>query len=82
MTTHVLPPVRCGDLLQLRDEDYLFGRGDIWLRVLTVYEIRTVRGKPWIFLRGRTIWAPRAAKPEHDVLVKSEAMLTSRRRSS
>ncbi len=80
MTTQVLPPVRPGDLLQLRDEDRLFGQGDIWLRVLTVYEIRSVRGKPWIFLRGRTVWAPRAAKPERDVLVKSEVMLTNRRR--
>jgi hypothetical protein len=81
MTVRVLPPVRPGDLLQLRDEDYLFGEGDVWLRVLTVYEIRSVRGQPWIFLRGRTLWAPRIAKGECDVLVKSQAMLTRRRRA-
>jgi hypothetical protein len=81
VTVRVLPPVRPGDLLQLRDEDYLFGEGAIWLRVLTVYEIRSVRGQPWIFLRGRTLWAPRIAKGECDVLVKSQAMLTRRSRA-
>jgi hypothetical protein len=80
MTSTVLPPVRRGDLLMLRDEDYLFGRGEVWLRVVTVYEIRWVRGEPWIFLRGRTVWAPRAAKHERDVLVRGEAMRTRRRR--
>lgn len=80
MTVTALPPVRRGDLLMLTDEDYLFGRGDVWLRVLEVYEIRWVRGEPWIFLRGRTIWAPRAAIRERDVLVRGEAMLTKRRR--
>lgn len=74
MTATVLPPVRQGDLLMLRDEDYLFGQGEVWLRVVTVYEIRWVRGEPWIFLSGRTVWAPRAARRERDVLVKSEAM--------
>jgi hypothetical protein len=80
MTVVALPPVREGDLLMLADEDYLFAQGDVWLRVVAVYEIRSVRGEPWIFLRGRTIWAPRAAKRERDVLVRSDAMLTKRRR--
>ncbi len=82
MTATVLPPVRQGDLLMLRDEDYLFGRGEVWLRVLTVYEIRWLRGQPWIFLRGRTVWAPRATKHERDVLVRGEAIRTKRRRPS
>jgi hypothetical protein len=76
----VLPPVRVGDLLMLRDEDYLFGEGEVWLRVTALWDIRCVRGEPWFFLRGRTIWAPRAARRERDVLVKSAAMLTRRRR--
>jgi hypothetical protein len=80
MKVTALPPVREGDLLMLADEDYLFGRGDIWMRVVAIYEIRWVRGEPWFFLRGRTIWAPRATKRERDVLVRSEAMLTKRRR--
>jgi len=78
----VLPPIRAGDLLMLRDEDYLFGRGEVWMRVLTVYEVRWVRGEPWIFLRGRVLWARIASWRQGDVLVRSEAILTRRRRGS
>lgn len=81
MTVAVLPPVREGDLLMLRDEDYLFGRGEIWMRVVVVYDIRWVRGQPWIFLRGRTVWAPQATWRERDVLVTSEAIRMRRRRA-
>ena len=80
MIPAVLTPVRTGDLLMLRDEDYLFGHGDIWLRVLAVHDIRWVRAEPWIFLRGRTVWAAHATRRERDLLVRSEAMRTRRRR--
>jgi hypothetical protein len=80
MTVTVPPPIRQGDLLMLRDEDYLFGRGEVWLRVVVVYDIRWVRGEPWIFLRGRTVWAPSATRRERDVLVRSEAVRLRRRR--
>jgi hypothetical protein len=80
MTTYLLPPVRRGDLLLLRDEDYLFGQGAIWLRVVQVHEIRWVRGQSWVFLRGRPVWAERAARRSCDVLVKPEAIRTRRRR--
>ena len=82
MTPTALPPVRKGDLLLLRDQDYLFGRGDVSLVVVAVHEVRWLRGKPWIFLRGRPVGARRADAREGDVLVKSEAMRTRRRRGS
>jgi hypothetical protein len=81
MNLMLLPPVREGDLLMLRDEDYLFGRGEVWLRIVAVWDIRWWRGKPWIFLRGRRVWAPRATWRERDLLVRSEAMRTRRRRA-
>jgi hypothetical protein len=80
MTGAVLPPVRRGDLLLLRDEDYLFGQGDVWLRVVQVHEIRWVRGQPWVFLRGLPVWAEGAAGRHRDVLVNAEAIRTRRRR--
>jgi hypothetical protein len=39
----VLPPVRPGDVLALKDNDYLFGTGDLLLRVVTVHEIRCMK---------------------------------------
>jgi hypothetical protein len=82
MTTPLLPPVRHGDLFLARDEDYLFGQGAVWLRVVAVHEVRWVRGKPWVFLRGRTVWARGIAKRQCDVLVKGEALRTRRRRAA
>jgi hypothetical protein len=80
MTMPLLPPVCYGDLLLLRDEDYLFGQGEVWLRVVQVHEIRWVRSQPWVFLRGLAIWEERYTRRHRDVLVKAEAIRTRRRR--
>jgi hypothetical protein len=82
MINPLLPPVRHGDLLLLRDEDYLFGQGEVWLRVVTVHEIRWIRGEPWVFLRGLPIRAEGGARCQRDVLVRSDALRTRRRRGS
>jgi hypothetical protein len=80
MTDNLLPPVRRGDLLLLRDEDYLFGQGELVLRVVTVHEVRQFRRKPWIFLGGLELRADGNARRRRDVLVKAEAIRTRRRR--
>jgi hypothetical protein len=77
---HHLWPIQRGDVLVLRDEDYLFGQGDLLLRVATVHEVRLVWGGVWIFLRGVELRADGHGRQWRDVLVRREAMRTRRRR--
>jgi hypothetical protein len=76
----LLPPVRRGDVLVLRDEDYLFGHGVLLMRVLAVHEVRQVWGGPWVFLRGLELRTDGNGRRLRDVLVRSHALQTRRRR--
>jgi hypothetical protein len=76
----LLPPVQRGDMLALRDDEYLFGAGDLVFRVLAVHEIRQLRGEPWIFMRALELRADDNGRRLRDVLVRGLAMQTRRRR--
>lgn len=75
-------PIRRGDVLDLRDRDYLFGHGHLLIRVLTVYELRQVRGHPWVFLGGLELRTDGHGHRQRDVLVRGSAVRTRRRRPS
>jgi hypothetical protein len=78
--TQPLRPLKHGDVLVLRDEDYLFGNGSLVVRVLVIYEFREVRRQPWVFLRGLELRADGHGRRVRDVLVRSAALGTRRRR--
>lgn len=80
MSASVMPPVRSGDVLVLRDEDYLFGQGDLLLRVVVLHEVRQLRDGAWVFLRGMQLRADGTGEKQRDVLVRGEALRTRRRR--
>jgi hypothetical protein len=77
---HHLWPIQQGDVLELRDEDYLFGQGDLLLRVAAVHDIRQIWGEAWIFLGGNELRADGHGRQWRDVVVRREAVRTRRRR--
>jgi hypothetical protein len=78
----VLPPARPGDVLALKDEDYLFGQGDLVLRVEVIHEVRQFKDGPWVFLRGLELRSDGNARRRCDVLVRGAAMYLRRRQPS
>jgi hypothetical protein len=84
-TTGVRPttrprPIRRGDVLDLRNEDYLFGEGDMQFRILAVYEIRKLHGDLWVFLGGLELRADGNSRRPRDVLVRSQTLWARLRR--
>jgi hypothetical protein len=77
---HHLHPIRPGDVLVLRDDDYLFAQGDIAVRVTAVYNLRQVRGEPWVFLGALELRADGHPRRRRDLLVRRDALRTRRRR--
>lgn len=75
----VLPPVKRGDLLLLRDGDYIFGEGPLVLRVLAVYEVREFRNELWVFLRGLEVRTNGGGGRQRNVLVSGSALRERRR---
>jgi hypothetical protein len=71
------PPLRPGDVLELRDEEYMFGEGTLLVRVVALYELRKWRNGHWVLLGAIELW-PRAYR-RRDVLVRVEALRTQRR---
>jgi hypothetical protein len=77
-----LPPVRAGDVLDLRDADYLFGEGDLVVRVVVVHDLRWLGGKPWLFLRGLELRADGHGRRYRDILVRCAVLRLRRRQPS
>jgi hypothetical protein len=75
-----LHPLQPGDVLVLHDQDYLFGHGDLQLRVTAVYELRQVRAEMWVFLGGLELRADGHGRRQRDLLVRRDALRTRRRR--
>jgi hypothetical protein len=72
-------PVRRGDVLVLRDEDYLFASGAMTFRVLRVYERRTVRADVWVFVGGLELRADGHGRRWHNLLVRVDVLHARRR---
>jgi hypothetical protein len=81
VTSPKLYPLRAGDVLELRDEDYMFGMGDLLLRVTDIHDYRQVRGTSWVFLRGWQLRADDTPWRQRDVLVRCVKLRTRRRRA-
>jgi hypothetical protein len=68
------PPVAAGDVLQLRDEDYRYGRGPLTLRVSAVHTVQRLADGPWVFLRGTELAPDGRELAQRDVLVRVAAL--------
>ena len=67
-------PVRPGEVLRLREEDYMYGLGPLTLRVTAVHHVQRLPDGPWVFLRGVELaWCGRELD-ERDVLVRAAAL--------
>src|SRR2546430_17683657 len=64
-----LVPVNIGDILNLRDDEYRYGRGPLALRVLDIHSVRRLPDGPWVFLRGMRLDARGRDVEQRDVLV-------------
>jgi hypothetical protein len=77
-----LPPVRPGDVLLLKDDDYLFGQGDLVVRVVTIHDVRWLKRAPWLFLRAMELRADGTGCRIRDILVRCAVLPLRRRQPS
>ena len=74
-------PVRPGDVLKIPEADYLYGIGDLVLRVTEVYSMQHLLDGDWLALKGVQIAWNGAELKEREVLVRLSG-LTKRRPGS
>jgi hypothetical protein len=64
-------PVKVGDQIRVAEADYLYGRGELFLRVTEVQDIQHHSDGPWLNLRGielRPDGTPLRPEPRHALI--------------
>lgn len=66
--------LRPGDELMLKDPDYKFGVGQLWIVVEQILERVTLDGEPWVRVRGLCRRAPTDAGAVREIYVRERAL--------
>jgi hypothetical protein len=69
-----------GDVLQLAENDYRFGRGTLTMRVTEVLHLQQLPDGLWVSVRGVTLLRTGQEGPERQVLVRVSALGRALRR--
>jgi hypothetical protein len=69
-----VPPVRPGQVLHLKDEDYQYGRGPMTLRVTAILGILQLSDGPWVNVRGIPLGRNGYEYDERQALVRVAAL--------
>lgn len=78
----VEPPLpKPGALLRVREADYLYGRGDITMRVRATGEVRRLPDGDWLTVRGTEIGWDGTEVGERQILVRMSSFGDRRGRS-
>jgi hypothetical protein len=68
------PPALVGKVLRVAEDDYLYGRGRLILRVTAVYNVQIYSSGRWVFLRGMELRASGSELGERNALVRLSAI--------
>jgi hypothetical protein len=73
------PPDLVGRVLRIAEEDYLYGRGRLIIRVTQVYNVQIYSSGWWVFLRGMELRDCGAEVRARNALVKLSAIREQRK---
>ena len=75
------PPIQPGDVLKIPEADYLYGTGDLILRVAEVYSVQHLLDGDWLAIKGTQLARNEAELTERKVLVRSSRLSRSQERT-